>query len=100
MALDPGSFDLREVFLRLREQMLAELNVGSFLRHSTAIGNSAERVWLDLFERFLPGRYRASPAFVVDAAGNRSRQIDIVQNGDDGRGRARAQHFLQRPQRV
>ena len=78
MALDPGSFDLREVFLRLREQMLAELNVGSFLRHSTAVGNSAERVWLDLFERFLPGRYRASPAFVVDAAGNRSRQIDIV----------------------
>jgi hypothetical protein len=78
MALDPGTFDLREAFVRQREQMLAELSAGSYLRHSTAIGNSAEQIWLEAFERILPGRYRVTPAFVVDSEGNRSRQIDVV----------------------
>ena len=78
MPLDPVGFDLREVFLRLREEMLADLAVGSLLRHGTSTGNSAERAWLNLLEKFLPGRYRAGPGFVVDAEGKRSRQIDIV----------------------
>ena len=41
-------------------------------------GAASEQRWMDLFNRYLPQRYRASPAFVVDADGRRSRQIDIA----------------------
>lgn len=45
----------------------------------TSAGSSAsEQRWIDLFDRYLPRRYRASPAFVVDADGGRCRQIDIA----------------------
>jgi hypothetical protein len=42
------------------------------------MGHATERHWLDLFDRYLPKRYRSAPAFVIDADGRRSRQIDIA----------------------
>jgi len=75
---DSGRLDLAEVFHSVQEEMLAQLAVGRFMEHPTAAGTAAERVWLDLFHRYLPKRYRAAPAFVIDSQGRRSRQIDIA----------------------
>ena len=75
---DSGRLDLAEVFYSVQEEMLAQLAVGGFFEHPSASGTATERHWLDLFERYLPKRYRATPAFVIDSDGRRSRQIDIA----------------------
>ena len=75
---DSTRINLREIFLRVQTQMLAGLAVGDAFENPSACGAASEQRWIDLFERYLPGRYRASPAFVVDADGRRSRQIDIA----------------------
>ena len=75
---DSGKIDLAEVFYSVQEQMLAQLAVGGFFEHPTALGSATEHQWLDLFNRYLPQRYRATPAFVIDSEGRRSRQIDIA----------------------
>lgn len=46
--------------------------------HPTAKGDGTELHWLEMLQRRLPARYRAERAFVIDAEGNRSHQIDIV----------------------
>ncbi len=46
--------------------------------HATTAGAATEHRWLDLFESYLPQRYRSAPAFVIDSLGRRSRQIDLV----------------------
>jgi len=75
---DSGRLDLAEVFYSVQEEMLAQLAVGGFFEHPSASGTATERHWLDLFERYLPKRYRATPAFVIDSDCRRSRQIDIA----------------------
>ena len=46
--------------------------------HPVTKGDASERVWLDLLKTYLPRRYQAETAHVVDSAGNFSQQIDIV----------------------
>ena len=75
---DSGHLDLAEVFHRVQQEMLAQLSVGRLFEHASAAGAATEHHWLELFDRYLPKRYRAAPAFVIDAAGRRSRQIDIA----------------------
>jgi hypothetical protein len=75
---DSGQLDLAEVFHSVQQEMLAQLAVGGFFEHPSAAGTATERHWLDLFHRYLPKRYRATPAFVIDSNGRRSRQIDIA----------------------
>lgn len=47
-------------------------------KHSVVKGDGAENVWVDLFNQYLPERYRASRAFVVDNKNQFSEQIDVV----------------------
>jgi hypothetical protein len=75
---DSGQLDLAEVFYSVQEEMLAQLAVGGFFEHPSAAGAATERLWLDLLARYLPKRYTAAPAFVIDSEGRRSRQIDIA----------------------
>jgi hypothetical protein len=75
---DSGRVDLRQAFLRVQQQMLADLSASEVFEHPTACGAATEQRWISFFNRYLPERYRAASAFVVDAAGNRSRQIDIA----------------------
>src|SRR5262249_18729093 len=75
---DSAQIDLAEIFLLVQRQMLACLEVGDAFEHAGASGSASEQRWIDLFNRYLPHRYRASPAFVVDADGRRSRQIDLA----------------------
>ena len=58
--------------------MLANLASSGVYHHHTACGAAAEQHWIDLFNRYLPGRYRATRAFVIDADGLCSEQIDIA----------------------
>ena len=75
---DSGRIDLHQIFLHTQEQMLANLSASEVFEHPTACGAATERHWIDLFNRYLPERYRASSAFIIDADGSRSRQIDIA----------------------
>ena len=75
---DSGHLDLAEVFHRVQQQMLADLSVGRLFEHSSSAGAATEHHWLRLFDRYLPKRYRAAPAFIIDSDGRRSRQIDIA----------------------
>jgi len=75
---DSGRVDLRLVFQQVQREMLSHLEVHRVLEHPIACGAATERGWIEMLNRYLPERYRASSAFVVDAEGNRSRQIDIA----------------------
>ena len=66
------------MFLHIQNEMLTSLSVRKLLEHPTVCGAATEHHWIDLFNRYLPARYSASSAFIVDADGNRSRQIDIA----------------------
>ena len=46
--------------------------------HPGVKGDASEGVWLELLETYLPQRYRAATAHVVDSLGAFSEQIDIV----------------------
>lgn len=75
---DSGRIDLSELFHRVQSEMLAHLAVGEAFEHPTSSGAATEQQWIALLNRYLPQRYRASSAFIVDADGLRSRQIDIA----------------------
>lgn len=46
--------------------------------HPGTKGDASESVWLELFETYLPQRYQATSAHVVDSDGTFSEQIDVV----------------------
>src|ERR1700680_3336506 len=46
--------------------------------HPGAKGDASEGVWLQLFQTYLPQRYQAASAHVVDSNGAFSDQIDVV----------------------
>lgn len=75
---DSGQLDLAEVFRRVQEKMKAEFAIGGMFEHSSANGNAAEMQWIELLRQYLPQRYGVAPAFIINAAGRRSRQIDIA----------------------
>lgn len=46
--------------------------------HAPTTGTASENVWLTLLQKYLPLRYRAANAHVVDSDGHFSDQIDVV----------------------
>lgn len=46
--------------------------------HPSTKGDASEGVWIDLLEKYLPKRYQAATAHVVDSEGAFSQQIDVV----------------------
>jgi hypothetical protein len=48
------------------------------LNHPVTKGDASEKVWLELLQTYLPCRYQAETAHVVDSQGNFSEQIDVV----------------------
>jgi hypothetical protein len=75
---DSGKLDLAEFFFAVQYEMLSQLSVDGLFEHASTAGAATERHWIELFNRYLPQRYRTTPAFVVDSTGRRSRQIDIA----------------------
>ena len=66
------------MFHRVQQEMLSHLAAGELFEHPTTAGAVTEQHWLGLLNSYLPHRYRAASAFIVDADGRRSRQIDIA----------------------
>lgn len=48
------------------------------LSHPVSKGDASETIWLELLQKYLPKRYQAEKAFVVDSNGDFSEQIDVV----------------------
>lgn len=46
--------------------------------HSVTKGDASEQVWLEMLNTYLPQRYQAAKAHIVDSLGNFSQQIDVV----------------------
>lgn len=53
-------------------------DVRTTIGHPGTKGDASEKVWLSLLKKYLPERYQAEKAFVVDSQGNVSDQIDVV----------------------
>ena len=74
-----GKVDLHRIFLGLQEQMIAALSTDrEVIQHPTTKGTATELHWLRMLGNYLPKRYSADNAFVLDCEGNRSEQIDVV----------------------
>jgi hypothetical protein len=58
------------------EQRLATARLA--FAHPVAKGDASEGVWLELLQNYLPRRYQAQKAFIVDSKGQFSEQIDVV----------------------
>jgi hypothetical protein len=48
------------------------------VEHPTTKGDASESVWLRTLQTYLPKRYQAAKAHVVDSKGEFSKQIDVV----------------------
>ena len=70
--------ELNSLFLRLQEQMIAKLTTDKTITHPGTKGDATELCWIKMLNTYLPRRYEATKAFVLDADGNLSEQIDIV----------------------
>src|SRR5216683_2573745 len=70
--------NLRHLLLHYEQALLEGLAARKLFTHPTAKGDLGEGAWRELLERFLPRRYQVSKAFVLDAHGQTSEQIDVV----------------------
>lgn len=76
---DSRSIDLRTIFLNLQKQMITKLTTNrENIIHPGAKGIASEFSWIEMLNDYLPKRYRAANAFVLDADGKISDQIDVV----------------------
>lgn len=48
------------------------------MAHTVLKGDASEAVWLDLLKGYLPARYEAARAVVIDSTNNASDQLDVV----------------------
>ncbi len=71
--------NIRDIFLGLQKQMRSKLSLNKkILTHPVTKGDASESEWINMLTSYLPSRYRADRAFVIDCEGNVSDQIDIV----------------------
>jgi hypothetical protein len=74
-----NTFDVERAFRGRQDVLLATLTSGrDVISHAPTKGTSAELKWVDMLREFLPNRYAVDSAFVVDANGQVSDQIDLV----------------------
>jgi hypothetical protein len=74
-----AAWSLSTILAKLHEDIERKLEtVRESLDHPVTKGDASESVWLELFETYLPARYQAKRAFVVDSLGQFSQQIDVV----------------------
>jgi len=76
--INPDRINLQSIFLGLQTQMKDRFKNFDNVAHPTAKGDLTELAWTALLNDYLPKRYQAAKAFVLDSRGRLSRQIDIV----------------------
>jgi hypothetical protein len=74
----PKNYDLPTLFSGMQNEMEAIISTGRSFNHPGAKGEDSESCWLNWFQEYLPHRYKATKAFVMDSKGGLSDEIDIV----------------------
>jgi hypothetical protein len=79
MPNDREPLDLRALFRSHQKEMLAKLETArEHLVHAPTKGDATEETWVAMLNEYLPKRYHAAKATVVDVDGNQSHAIDVV----------------------
>lgn len=74
-----NEWSLTKLLAGLHDDIESRLSISrATFRHPGTKGDASERVWLELLQTYLPKRYQAEKAHVVDSRGNFSEQIDVV----------------------
>jgi hypothetical protein len=74
-----ATWSLHQLLSGLHEDISRRLELSrKSLGHPGTKGDASEGVWLELLQKYLPARYRAERAHVVDSKGAFSQQIDVV----------------------
>lgn len=74
-----GSWSLPGLFDHLHQSVEDDLRrARTAIGHPTEVGDASESVWIEVLNKHLPLRYRATKAHVVDSEGLFSEQIDVV----------------------
>lgn len=74
----PARNPLFDHFSSLQRELRASLESASAHRHPVASGDHSELNWLEMLRAHLPRRYAVDRAFLLDATGRQSEQIDVV----------------------
>lgn len=69
---------IKDLFGSLQTEMIAKARLSETISHPVDKGDNSEKNWLAWFQDYLPHRYMAAKATVIDSKGNQSDQIDIV----------------------
>jgi hypothetical protein len=74
-----SSWSLSQLLASLHEDIEQRLAiVRKSLHHPGTKGDASEKVWIDMLDTYLPKRYQAAKAHVVDSDGTFSQQMDVV----------------------
>ena len=74
-----SNWSLSQILAGLHEDIQNRLDiVRKTLDHPGTKGDASEKVWLELLQKYLPSRYQAETAHVVDSQSHFSDQIDVV----------------------
>jgi hypothetical protein len=79
IGINMSTWSLPTLLAGLHEDIQQQLATArKSFQHPGTKGDATEAVWLELLQKYLPQRYQAATAHVVDSKGNFSDQIDIV----------------------
>ena len=74
-----STWSLSELLAGLHDDIESRLSTArKSFGHPGTKGDASEHVWLELLQTYLPRRYHAETAHVVDSNGAFSEQIDVV----------------------
>jgi hypothetical protein len=74
-----SDWSLKNVLSGLHDDIQQRLEtIRRTMAHPGTKGDATEGVWNELFNKYLPARYQADKAHVVDSEGTFSQQIDVV----------------------
>lgn len=69
---------LNELFSALQNEMIAKAMTSKAVDHPLDKGDYSEINWIDWFNKYLPDRYKAAKATIIDSRGQISDKIDLV----------------------
>ena len=73
------SWSAAEIMRGLAEKVERDLRLARYsIGHAPTMGEATQQVWIRVLETYLPERYRARSATVMDSEGKFSDQIDVV----------------------
>lgn len=74
-----ANWSLEQLLYGLHDDIHRRLEIArKSFNHPGSKGDASECIWLELLNKYLPERYRAEKAHVVDSKGEFSDQIDVV----------------------